>query len=104
MSDFLVIQARAAREFGVPWEAFDSLTPSDLAKIAEDHRKTWVQEQKLADMRAARIAAAVYRSYGQKVKESQFLNDYEEPKEKPKAQSFAEMRAKLVMWAMATNS
>lgn len=75
----LVLQARAARELGIPWGVFDSLTPAELAAIAEDHKESWIAEQKVRDARVARMTAAIYRAAGAKVKESEFMPSYEPP-------------------------
>lgn len=79
--DKLVLQARAAREFGVPWEVFDFLTPAQLEAIAKDAQKRWLIEQKQADRRTARIIVAIYRLHGAKgAKEEHFLPQYVEEK------------------------
>ena len=90
----IVLQARAARDYGVPWDAFDTLTPFELSQIAEDYNKTWTDGQKLKDSRAANIAAAVYRCAGQKVKESDFFHDYGD-KPPVKRQTNEEMIARI---------
>jgi hypothetical protein len=101
--DLIVLQARAAREFGVPWEAFDTLTPFELEMIAEDYKKSWIADQKLNDARAARVAAAAFQSRGHKIKESDFMPDYSE-KTEVKIESDDLIRAKLLMWASILNS
>jgi len=101
--DFIVLQARAAREFGVPWEAFDTLTPAELEVIAQDYRKSWIAEQKLNDARTALIAAAVYRCHGGKLKESDLMPEYGTRTEAT-IEPDDVIRAKLLMWASIINS
>lgn len=88
----LILQARAARELGIPWEVFDSLTPSELAAISSEAKQEWISEQKVADARTARLIAAIYRAAGAKdVKEENFMPDYKEKPEPIKPQTNEQM-------------
>jgi len=92
VSQITVLQARAAREYGIPWEQFPYLTPSELAAIAKDYRQSWVTEQKLADARAAKTIAAIYTAAGAKdVKAEDWMPEYEGDQPKRKNQTNEEM-------------
>jgi len=105
VNDFLLtLQARAAREFGVPWGVFDSLTPTELAAIAADEKKNWIAEQKLQDARIAKLGSAIYGAQGVKVNPEDFMVDYEgESQSEALVESDDALRAKLFMWAAFTN-
>lgn len=102
------LQARAVRDYGVPWEAFDSLTPRELTEIANDFKSSWIADQKIRDMRAARVAAAVYRLGGCKnIKEEDLMTPYDDQKteaQKQEVESCESMMAKLSMWAAMAGS
>ena len=82
MISTVALRARAAREYGVPWDVFPTLTPAQLDEIARDTFEIWAAKQKEQDKRLARLLCHLYRVHGAKdVRPEIFMPDYSEPKE-----------------------
>lgn len=99
--EWLKLQARAARSFGVPWDQFDYLTPAQLAMITEDSNDEWLSKQKAIDNMLALVACCVMRAAGAKsAKPQHFLPKYkvskktEKQKDRP-AQTARQIHAAL---------
>ena len=94
-----ILQARAARTWGVPPEAFDLLTPVELSEIARDWRKEWIHLQKVEDRRAAQVCLVIAQAHGAKqVKLDDFMVEYEgESESEPAGQDEFEAKRKQVI-------
>ena len=82
--NWVKIQAKASRDWGVPWEVFDRLELSQLIQIAEGYNEEQRNREKLTDARLAQLQLTLCRLHGdKKTKLEDFLPKYQEP-EKPK--------------------